>query len=188
MKRISTVILALTLILPLTACKGNTATAQSEQNSITAEQNFSPDYSLAESIEITVFGGTATGQSYIVRRTDDKMMWSRNEFLSKYDQTKPNQPFLSDPTFSNPDEYLFDALIEAIFGDREFTLTAPLMDADEFGRHSIVFYDNTGADIIAFDLIYPNDQTHYLRFNETFYMISSVIDSAPFSASYFMNR
>jgi len=167
----------------MTACNNNSATAL-------PEQSFPPDYSHAKSIEITIFGSTATGMSYVIKRGDDTMMWSREELLAEYEKAKPGMPYPypNNPTFNNPDEYLFDALMDAIFADRVFSQTTPFDEADEVGRHSIRLYDSESKEIIAFDILYPNDEVHYIRHNGVFYLISDKIDSMPFEASFFMNR
>ena len=163
-------------------CTKTTASLFENSGEIDKEA-FPPSFDNAKSIKITIYGGTATGQSYTIERDDDKMMWSKDEFLSKYDATKPNQPFLSDPTFSTPNEYLFDALLNAMFSDRKYSPVDHNHSNDE-GHYSISIYDDTGLVIMTFDMFYMS----CISYKNSFYFTAPNIDSAPFQASYFMNR
>ena len=190
MKQTIVVLVALFTVLSVTACESRPPTQQLEQTTSPTVQAFPTDYSRAYSINITIYGGTATGHNYTVTRSDN-WMWSRDEFLSKYDYTKPNQPFLYDPTFSYPDEYLFDALINTMFDDQVYELTEH-EHSDQESHYDIVVCDDEGTEIMAFSLFYMK----CVKFCDAFYSIAPEIvdhsipyvDSSPFSASFFMSR
>jgi hypothetical protein len=191
MKRIILVILALVIILAMTACKGNSGTAQTEQSSSPVEQSFPPDYSNAKSIKITIYGGTATGQSFIVTRNDSRMMWNREELPISYDSN--GTPYLPANSFrfNEPDEYLFDVLMDEMFNNWEYSPGKHLHTDDE-GHYNIVIYDDEDSEIMTFDLFYQN----CILFNGAFYSISPdddhvtapIIDGYPFTTAYFIYR
>jgi hypothetical protein len=118
------IVFRIALVLLLFSCVGcsnipGQAAAQQEtppvNSPIEMQQEFPPDYSRAESIKITIYGGTATGQSFIVKRADDSMMWNREELPIDSTGT-PYHPGINF-TFKAPDEYLFDVLMDVMFND-----------------------------------------------------------------------
>ena len=158
---------------------------------IEMQQEFPPDYSRAESIKITIYGGTATGQSFIVKRADDSMMWNREELPISHDSIgTPYLPAINF-TFKAPDEYLFDVLMDVMFNDWEYS-PGKHTHTDEEGHYNIVIYDDANSEIMLFDLFYQN----CVLFNGVFYSISPgsdhvtgpMIDSYPFTTAYFISR
>ena len=154
-------------------------------------QVFPPDYSRAESIKITIYGGTATGQSFIVEREDERMMWNKDELPVSHDSTgTPYLPAINF-RFNAPDEFLFDAIMDTVFSNREY-MPADHRHSDDEGHYNIVVYDDEQAEIMAFDLFYMR----CVLFNGSFYTISSEVDHSiapkidgyPFQVAYFINR
>ena len=178
-----TAILVLAVIL--TACTANTAEpsddAEHPVDIESVRQHFPPDYSRAESMEITF---NRTGQRVVVGRTDDAMMWNRDEmnFLhDAYDGAGNPHPNFRNLNFPNPNEYLFDALIEELFKDREYTWSPHRYIPGTAPGFSIIIFDGEGAQIMAFDLFHWN----FVRFNGTFFSLppftgEAVIDWIPF--------
>ena len=97
--------LGVLLLFLLSLCIGcvNVPTQASSQSELLAEgsrvetqQGFPPDYSNAEAIKITIYGGTAKGQSFIVKCADDSMMWNREELPISHDSNgTPYLPAIS---------------------------------------------------------------------------------------------
>ena len=191
MKRIILVILTLVLVLTMIACKGNSAAAQTEQSSSPLEPSFPPDFSNAESIKITIYGGTATEQSFIVARADEKMMWNRDELPISHDSTGGAYLPAINFKFYNPNEYLFDVLMYDMFSNWEY-LPGKHSHTNEEGHYNIVIYDDENSEIMIFDLFYLS----CVLFNGAFYSISPdsdhvtgpEIDGYSFMTAYFIYR
>jgi hypothetical protein len=122
-----------------------------EGNRIETQQGFPPDYSNAEAIKITIYGGTATGQSYTVKRADDSMMWNREELPISHDSNgTPYLPAISF-NFKAPNEYLFDVLMNDMLSDWEY-FPGKHSHTDEEGHYNIVIYDDEDSEIMTFDV------------------------------------
>jgi len=171
----------MTVLVAVCACIA--VEQQNILNTPVVRQDFSTVCKSAQSLKITICMGTAIGQSFMVESADDNMLWSRSEFLDKYDETEQNQPFLYDNTFGNPDEYLFEALLDALFGDRVYE---PLEDQHivEEVRYNIVVFDDEGLEIMGLDLFF---NMYCIKFGDSLYTTSPKIDNAPFQAAYMMS-
>jgi len=162
-----------------------------ENSHLETPKEFPPDYSRAESIKITIYGGTATGQSFTVKRADDSMMWNRDELPVRHDSVgTPYLPAINF-RFQAPNEYLFDVLMNAMFSEWEYS-PGKHSHTDEEGHYNIVIYDDNNSEIMAFDLFYQNcvlfDGAFYSLSPDSDHVTGPEIDGNPFMTAYFIYR
>jgi len=179
MKKIknSIAVAVLVFAIGLTACSNDVpshiddtdTTSVSETPSEPRQRGFPPDLSRAYSIEI--IDPIGRFEVAVVRRNDSAMMWNRDELPINH--TGGGTPYIRgdfwvrNPTFENPNEYLFEALMDAWFDDRTYM---PSSCGFGYGDWTIIIYDDEGAEIMTFDLFL--NRNHCVRFNGNFYELS----------------
>ena len=148
--------------------------------------DFPPDFSRAESIVIV----PSHGYRFTVRRGDSAMMWNRDELVLRFtDATGRPMPDFRNLRFTEPNEYLFDAIIETLFMDREYMLAGYAYPNPE--RHiKITIYDDGDIELMAFHLINWN----LVVFNDVSYRLyryspmEVVIDWWVFTVAQILNQ
>ena len=196
----SAIVVFIAIALITVACKSNISLQSSEQDSssdeglsediaaqssLLTDMTFPPDYSFAETIRIIIKSGTADGYSFDIHRLDDTQKWIRSELPGISDDVNqnPNSLLQSEQTYQ-PNEYLFDALIDAMFSEKAYE---PIEQdyTDQEVRYRIFIYDADGIEIFFFDLFY---YMNCIRYNDFCFSVAPEIDHAPFQVGYRLSR
>jgi hypothetical protein len=134
------------------------------QNTTFPEQHIPPYYNNAQSIKITLTGGTGIGQSRIVERND-----TANAMLSAQYKC------------------LFDEILEALFYGKEYVPTSHIHTNDE-GHLNFIIYDKEGNNLVEFDLYYMK----CVKVGSSWYTVSPesaehdtpIVDGLPFYSAF----